>query len=56
MGFQTHTHATGDAGIRLTLDAIEQAAAVTAPTIVGTGSCTLSACIPTTCTDSRRWG
>ncbi len=26
MGFQTHTHATGDAGIRLTLDAIEQAA------------------------------
>lgn len=25
MGFQTHTHATGDAGIRLTLDAIEQA-------------------------------
>ena len=28
MGFQTHTHATGDAGIRLTLDAIEDAAAV----------------------------
>ena len=28
MGFQTHTHATGDAGIRLTLDAIEQAAAI----------------------------
>jgi predicted amidohydrolase YtcJ len=28
MGFQTHTHATGDAGIRLTLDAIEQAATV----------------------------
>lgn len=28
MGFQTHTHATGDAGIRLTLDAIEQAARV----------------------------
>lgn len=26
MGFQTHTHATGDAGIRLTLDAIEEAA------------------------------
>ena len=26
MGFQTHTHATGDAGIRLTLDAVEQAA------------------------------
>jgi predicted amidohydrolase YtcJ len=26
LGFQTHTHATGDAGIRLTLDAIEQAA------------------------------
>ena len=26
MGFQTHTHATGDAGIRLTLDAIEDAA------------------------------
>ncbi|MET0475958.1 MAG: amidohydrolase [Mycobacterium sp.] len=26
MGFQTHTHATGDAGIRLTLDAIEHAA------------------------------
>ncbi len=26
MGFQTHTHATGDAGIRLTLDAIEAAA------------------------------
>lgn len=26
MGFQTHTHATGDAGIRLALDAIEQAA------------------------------
>ncbi len=26
MGFQTHTHATGDGGIRLTLDAIEQAA------------------------------
>jgi predicted amidohydrolase YtcJ len=26
MGFKTHTHATGDAGIRLTLDAIEQAA------------------------------
>ncbi|MBJ7336558.1 amidohydrolase [Mycolicibacterium sp.] len=25
MGFQTHTHATGDAGIRLTLDAIEHA-------------------------------
>lgn len=25
MGFQTHTHATGDAGIRLALDAIEQA-------------------------------
>ena len=28
MGFQTHTHATGDAGIRLTLDAIEQAATI----------------------------
>jgi predicted amidohydrolase YtcJ len=28
MGFQTHTHATGDAGIRLTLDAIEQAARI----------------------------
>lgn len=28
MGFQTHTHATGDAGIRLTLDAIEAAARV----------------------------
>lgn len=28
MGFQTHTHATGDGGIRLTLDAIEQAARV----------------------------
>lgn len=26
MGFQTHTHATGDAGIRLTMDAIERAA------------------------------
>ena len=26
LGFQTHTHATGDAGIRLTLDAIEEAA------------------------------
>jgi predicted amidohydrolase YtcJ len=26
MGFQTHTHATGDAGIRLALDAIEVAA------------------------------
>ena len=26
LGFQTHTHATGDAGIRLALDAIEQAA------------------------------
>jgi len=26
LGFQTHTHATGDAGIRLTLDAIERAA------------------------------
>lgn len=26
MGFQTHTHATGDAGIRLALDAIEHAA------------------------------
>ena len=25
LGFQTHTHATGDAGIRLALDAIEQA-------------------------------
>ena len=25
LGFQTHTHATGDAGIRLTLDAIEHA-------------------------------
>lgn len=25
MGFQTHTHATGDAGIRLALDAIEEA-------------------------------
>ena len=25
LGFQTHTHATGDAGIRLTLDAIEEA-------------------------------
>ncbi|MFC9917472.1 amidohydrolase [Agromyces binzhouensis] len=25
MGFQTHTHATGDGGIRLALDAIEQA-------------------------------
>jgi predicted amidohydrolase YtcJ len=28
MGFQTHTHATGDAGIRLTLDAVERAALV----------------------------
>jgi predicted amidohydrolase YtcJ len=28
MGFQTHTHATGDAGIRLALDAIENAARV----------------------------
>jgi hypothetical protein len=28
MGFQTHTHATGDAGIRLTLDAIEHASRV----------------------------
>lgn len=28
LGFQTHTHATGDAGIRLALDAIEQAARV----------------------------
>lgn len=27
MGFQTHTHATGDGGIRLALDAIEDAAA-----------------------------
>lgn len=26
LGFQTHTHATGDGGIRLALDAIEQAA------------------------------
>ncbi|GAA2892268.1 amidohydrolase [Microbacterium esteraromaticum] len=28
MGFQTHTHATGDGGVRLALDAIEQAARV----------------------------
>ena len=28
MGFQTHTHATGDGGIRLALDAIEHAARV----------------------------
>ena len=28
LGFQTHTHATGDAGIRLTLDAIEHTARV----------------------------
>jgi predicted amidohydrolase YtcJ len=26
LGFQTHTHATGDGGIRLALDAIEHAA------------------------------
>ncbi|MFT4135224.1 amidohydrolase [Microbacterium sp.] len=28
MGFQTHTHATGDGGIRIALDAIEHAAAI----------------------------
>lgn len=28
LGFQTHTHATGDAGVRLALDAIEHAARV----------------------------
>jgi len=32
MGFQTHTHATGDAGIRLALDAIENAARVNGTT------------------------
>lgn len=32
LGFQTHTHATGDGGIRLALDAIERAAATNAST------------------------
>ena len=39
LGFQTHTHATGDGGIRLTLDAIEHAAGRTAPPTAGTASC-----------------
>ena len=56
MGFQTHTHATGDWGIRLALDCDRtRRSGERAPRIVGTESCTSNACIPTTCHGFARW-
>lgn len=52
MGFQTHTHATGDAGIRLTLAQSNGPRGPTAPATAATGSSMSNVFIPTICRDS----